>query len=270
MNKEFLLAINSVREAGKITLELLGNKSTSSKKSNGDIISEADISVNKLLKNRLTSAFPNYGWLSEETVDDDERLNKELVWIIDPIDGTREFVDGIPEYVICIALVENGVPIVGVQYNPALDQLFAGIRNGGTFLNGKRVFCSESLDLSKASVAVSRSEYKRGEIDPFRSYIGELTPMGSVAYKLALVASGYYDINFSVQPKNEWDICAGDLLIREAGGCLMDLNGCIRSYNQENTLIEKGLIAGNSHLVNSTLRVLNNKEHSFQNGDPTS
>ena len=89
MNKEFLLAINSVREAGKITLELLGNKSTSSKKSNGDIISEADISVNKLLKNRLTSAFPNYGWLSEETVDDDERLNKELVWIIDPIDVTR-------------------------------------------------------------------------------------------------------------------------------------------------------------------------------------
>ncbi|MEE3234102.1 MAG: 3'(2'),5'-bisphosphate nucleotidase CysQ [Candidatus Latescibacterota bacterium] len=267
MNKELLIAINAVREAGKLTIELLGDKSTSSQKPNGDILSEADISVNKLLKSRLTSGFPNYGWLSEETIDDDERLNKKHVWIIDPIDGTREFVEGIPEYVICIALVENGAPIVGVQYNPALDQLFAAIRNGGSFLNGKRIFCSESRDLSKASVAVSRSEYKRGEIEPFRSYMGELTPIGSVAYKLALVASGHYDINFSVQPKNEWDVCAGDLLIREAGGCMVDLDGRIRSYNQKNTLIAKGLIAGNSQLVNSTLQRVNENEHSFKNGD---
>ena len=267
MKKELSTAIDAVREAGRITLKLLGDKERSSQKTNGDIISQADISVNRLLKTRLKGAFPDYGWLSEETADSNERLSKQRVWIIDPIDGTREFVEGIPEYAICIALVDNGIPVVGVQFNPARDQLFAAIRNGGTFLNGKRVFCTECKYLSNASVAVSRSEYDRREIEPFRSFMGEILPIGSVAYKLALVASGDYDINFSVQPKNEWDVCAGDLLIREAGGCMLNLNGNVRSYNQKNTLIEKGLVAGNSKLVSETLLMLKANNYSLQNGD---
>ena len=269
MKKELSTAIDAIREAGLLTTELLGNRAKSSQKSNGEILSEADILVNTLLKVKLNNAFPDYGWLSEETMDSTERLNKKYVWIIDPIDGTREFVEGIPEYVISIALVENGIPIIGVQYNPTLDQLFAGIQNGGAFLNGKRIFCSDCRDLSKASVAVSRSENQKGKTKIYRPIFGKLTPVGSVAYKLALVASGNYDINFSVQPKNEWDICAGDLLIREAGGCLIDLNGSVRKYNQKNTLIDRGLIAGNQDLVNSTLQIINDNDSDSQHGDIT-
>ena len=161
-----------------------------------------------------------------------------------------------PEYVVCFALVERGVPSVGVIYNPAKDELYATVRGGGTFLNGKRVFCSEQNKLKDASSIVSRSEVKRGEIDPYRPHLGPITPIGSVAYKLALVAAGESDFNFSVQAKNEWDVCAGDLLVREAGGQMLDLEGQVRTYNQRDPLIKNGLVAGNSDLTTQMLHLM--------------
>ena len=250
------LAMQAAREAGIQTLEYFGGQYEIEDKGGGDPLTTADLAANTAISERLRSARPDYGWLSEETVDDKTRLSCQKTWIVDPIDGTREFVKGIPEYVVCVALCDSGVPTVGVIYNPARDALYAAVHQGGAFLNGKRIFCSETSSLTVANSIVSRSEDKRGEINPFRPHLGPVTPVGSVAYKLALVAAGESDMNFSVQPKNEWDVCAGDLLIREAGGHMLDLQGNVRHYNQTDPLIRGGLVAGNTKLTRQFLRLI--------------
>ena len=250
------LAMQAAREAGIQTLEYFGGQYEIEDKGGGDPLTTADLAANAAISERLRSARPDYGWLSEETVDDKTRLSCQKTWIVDPIDGTREFVKGIPEYVVCVALCDSGVPTVGVIYNPARDALYAAVHQGGAFLNGKRIFCSETSSLTVATSIVSRSEDKRGEINSFRPHLGPVTPVGSVAYKLALVAAGGSDMNFSVQPKNEWDVCAGDLLIREAGGHMLDLQGNVRHYNQADPLIRGGLVAGNTELTRQFLRLI--------------
>ncbi|MEC8646723.1 MAG: 3'(2'),5'-bisphosphate nucleotidase CysQ [Candidatus Latescibacterota bacterium] len=250
------LAMQAAREAGIQTLEYFNGQYEIEDKGKGDPLTTADLAANAVLSERLRSARSAYGWLSEETVDDKTRLSCQKTWIVDPIDGTREFIEGLPEYVVCVALCDNSVPTIGVIYNPARDALYAAVHQGGAFLNGKRIFCSETSSLTVATSIVSRSEDKRGEINPFRPHIGPVTPVGSVAYKLALVAAGESDINFSVQPKNEWDVCAGDLLIREAGGHMLDLQGNVRHYNQADPLIRGGLVAGNTELTRQFLRLI--------------
>ena len=130
------------------------------------------------------------------------------------------------------------------------------VESGGTFLNGRRVFCTDVGELAACALIVSRSEEARGEIDPLRPRLREIRPVGSVAYKLAAVAAGLADMNVSVQPKNEWDVCAGDLLVREAGGRMVDLNGQVRLYNQSNPLIGGGLVAGNPTLTGQMLTAI--------------
>jgi len=234
MRDELKLAIEAARQAGAITLQFYGGKYQIDYKERRDPVTSADLAADACLKEQLLGAYPEYGWLSEETADSPQRLQQERLWIVDPIDGTREFIAGIPEYVVSIALVEAGEPIVGVLYNPAADQLFAAVRGGGTFLNGRRVFCSETTRLDQAVLIASRSETKRGEIEPFRPHLREVRPVGSVAYKLAVVAAALHgDFNLSVQPKSEWDVCAGDLLVREAGGQMLDLDGRVRRWTMK-------------------------------------
>ena len=221
-----------------------------------DPVTSADRAADDSLRHDLRQAFPEYGWLSEETVDDAVRLQQETVWIVDPIDGTKEFLTGIPEFVVSIALVTDGVPVLGVIYNPSRDELYGAVRGGGTFLNGKRVFCTGTACLAEATLVVSRSEDARGEIDPLREHLKEVRPVGSVAYKLAVVAAGAADLNVSVQPKNEWDVCAGDLLVREAGGHMVDLEGEVRRYNQADPMIRGGLAAGNQPLADASVDLI--------------
>lgn len=256
MRDEVQLASEAARQAGQITLKYYGGKYDVRDKDQDNPVTTADLEADAYLRQILLDAHPDYGWLSEETADSPERLTREALWIVDPIDGTKEFLDEIPEYVVSIALVEGGEPTVGIIYNPPRDELFVAARGGGTHLNGQRVFCSECTELDQATLIVSRSEVKRGEIDPFLPHLDKVEPVGSVAYKLALVAAGAADFNLSVQPKNEWDVCAGDLLVREAGGCMLDLEGQVRRYNQKDPLIAGGLVAGNESLANRALQLI--------------
>jgi myo-inositol-1(or 4)-monophosphatase len=256
MRDELKLAIEAARTAGSITLKYYGGHYDVRDKGHDNPVTTADLEADKYLKEMLLGAYPDYGWLSEETADNPARLEQDTVWIVDPIDGTKEFLEGVPEFVVSIALVECGEPTVAAMYNPSADDLFIASRGGGSFLNGKRIFCTELSRLDQASLIVSRSETKRGEIDPFLPHLREVRPVGSVAYKLALVAAGQADLNISVQPKSEWDVCAGDLLVREAGGRMLDLEGQIRLYNQENTRIQGGLAAGNIQLIEEMLKLV--------------
>lgn len=220
----------------------------SEKKAGGDPVTQADLALDKILKESLLQ--PEEGWLSEETVDHPDRLSKRRVWIVDPIDGTREFIEGIPEWCISVALAVDGVPVAGGICNPAADQLFLGAIGHGVALNGNPVSLSASHTLAGARVLASRSEIRKGLWQRFETAPFTTLPSGSIAYKLACVAGGLAEATMTLVPKNEWDIAAGVCLIHAAGGLTIDLSGAPRRFNQPDPLLN-GLLAGPSVLVHA-------------------
>ena len=218
-----------------------------------DPVTEADRAVDDVLRKMLLR--PGEGWLSEETVDDFTRLDKTRVWVVDPLDGTREFVQGIPEFCVSIAMVENHVPVAGGICNPATNELILGSRDTGVTYNGKPAQPSQRKDLHGALVLASRSEVKRGEWKQFQSAEFNIRPMGSVAYKLGLVSAGLADLTFTLVPKNEWDVAAGAALVESAGGWTLKLDHSALRCNQKNPLIS-GLLAGGPFLRDPLLLLL--------------
>ena len=248
-NEELIAAKVAARNAGKILMKYYKSEDNEVKmKGIDNPVTIADKEADKYLSDFLIGEFPNYGWLSEETVDTEERLINNRVWIVDPLDGTKEFIKGIPHFSVSIAMVYNGRPVVGVIYNPATDEMFSCQKSKGVYLNGQKVSTSQKTNLFDASIAVSRSELKRNEWEPYKNDFKSINPIGSVAYKLALVSSGNYDIFTTIAPKNEWDICAGDCLVSEAGGVLKTINDKKIIYNQKKTLVTDTIIATNSVL----------------------
>jgi myo-inositol-1(or 4)-monophosphatase len=231
-------------------------------KAGHDPVTEADRAVDAVLRKTLLRE--GEGWLSEETIDDFTRLDKERVWVVDPLDGTREFVQGIPEFCVSIAMVENGIPVAGGICNPATDELILGSRDTGVTYNGQATKPSQRTDLHGALVLASRSEVKRGEWKQFESAEFNIRPMGSVAYKLGLVAAGRADLTFTLVPKNEWDVAAGAALVESAGGWTLKLDNSPLRCNQKDPLIS-GLLAGGPFLRDPLLLLLD--RHSQTIGD---
>src|ERR1700690_1326089 len=156
-------------------------------KAGHDPVTEADTAVDAALRKELLR--PGEGWLSEESVDDLTRLDKSRVWVVDPLDGTREFVAGIPEFCVSVAMVENGRPVAGGICNPATNEVFLGSLDAGLTYNGQPARASGKRSLNAAVVLASRSEAKRGEWKQFENGPFQVRPMGSVAYKLGLVSA---------------------------------------------------------------------------------
>ncbi len=240
MRDEVPILLQTLREAGAAILSLQKDEKKVFIKSNHDVVTQADLTVNTILKSRLIGRFPNDGWLSEETADDFKRLQHARVWIVDPIDGTREFIKDIPEYAISVALVEQGVPVVAGVFNPATNELFYAIKNQGSWQGEKKLHCLSSSSNETLVLLASRSEFDRGEWDRFQSQ--QVRPMGSIAYKLALVAAGRAHATFSLGPKNEWDVAAGVLLVMEAGGIVSDQCRKQMIFNQKKTKVN-GIVA---------------------------
>ncbi|HVO79165.1 MAG TPA: 3'(2'),5'-bisphosphate nucleotidase CysQ [Terriglobales bacterium] len=204
-------------------------------KAGHDPVTEADKAVDAVLRKELLR--DGEGWLSEETLDDLARLEKSRVWVVDPLDGTREFVAGIPEFCVSVAMVENGRAVAGGICNPATDELFLGSLQSGVTYNGKPVRSSQRTTLDGALVLASRSEVKRGEWRQFESANFRIRPMGSVAYKLALVSAGLADITFTLVPKHEWDVAAGAALVESAGGFVRTLDNRPLCCNNRSPLL---------------------------------
>ncbi|MFQ6615495.1 MAG: 3'(2'),5'-bisphosphate nucleotidase CysQ [Fidelibacterota bacterium] len=219
-------------------------------------VTTADHASNDRLKEILLSEFPDYGWLSEETVDSRERLTKERVWVVDPLDGTKEFIEGVPNFVVSVALVENHHPIVGVLFNPVTGELFASAQGQGATLNGDPIRCSSQSDPGGMEILMSRTESRNGLWRKFENRFRKLKSVGSVSYKLGLTAAGRGDVFASLRPKNEWDVCGGHCLVAEAGGIMVSLRGEPVTYNNPKTRIPFGLVAGNPEAVNATLNIL--------------
>ena len=205
-----------------------------------DPVTEADRAIDVILRQNLLR--DGEGWLSEESADDMSRLSKSRVWVVDPLDGTREFVQGIPEFCASIGFLEDGRPVAGGICNPATSETIIGAIDCGVLYNGKPARPSQRTTLKGSLILASRSEVKRGEWQQFQSSEYQIQPMGSVAYKLALVAAGLADITFTLTPKHEWDVAAGAALVLSSGGMLRTSENRVLLCNQENPLLP-GLIA---------------------------
>jgi myo-inositol-1(or 4)-monophosphatase len=220
-------------------LAKLGSDVWVGRKAGGDQVTAADHAIDETLRRVLPNA--DEGWLSEETADDPIRLERRRVWVVDPLDGTQEFVAGIPEWCVSIGLVEDGVPVAGGVCNPATNELILGSVGAGVTLNGRPVAARECRELRGAEVLASRSEVRRGEWEdagaPFR-----VTPMGSVAYKLARVAAGLTDATWTLSPKHEWDVAGGAALVLAAGGVIRTLEWEPPVFNRRKPWLS-GLVA---------------------------
>jgi myo-inositol-1(or 4)-monophosphatase len=218
--------------AGALALGHFGSGGKSWFKGPGQVVTAADLAVDDLLHDRLRSACPDYGWLSEERPDDGSRRRCPRVWVVDPIDGTRAFADGVPQFAVSVALIEQGKPLLGVVLNPATDERFEARQGGGAWLNGQQVAVSACADLDDAELLASRTEMKRRHW-PSMVPEAEFTTIGSLAYKLALIAGGRYDGLLSLRSSHDWDIAAAQLLVAEAGGRMTDASGRPILLNQD-------------------------------------
>jgi len=223
-------------------------------KTGDDPLTAADLAVDRAL--RETLPLPGEGWLSEETVDSADRLACGRTWIVDPIDGTREFVMGIPEWCVSVALVVDGVAVAGGVLNPGAGHRIVGSIDDGVTLNGEPVTTTARSSIAGALVLASRSETKRCEWDPFFSTPIAVRTMGSVAYKIACVAAGLADATWTLVPKNEWDVAGGAALVRAAGGSISGPLFEPVSFNNPNPLMP-GFIATNGPLQAAVETLIN-------------
>lgn len=229
------LLADALRRAGEIARHYYGGKYRSWNKSQGNPVTEADIEIDRFLKQTLLSARPEYGWLSEETEDDTARLQRELVFIADPIDGTHGFLKQRPHFTIVAAVVNDGHPVSGAIFNPITDEMFEATRGAGAKKNASPISVSDRSRFDGARILAERKL-----MDPARwtsPWPATLTSetRASAAYRMALVAAGDFDATLSLTHKSDWDLAAGDLIVHEAGGTVTDREGNPLIYNRRTT-----------------------------------
>lgn len=195
-------------------------------------VTVADLTADRILRDQLLAARPEYGWLSEESAASPDRVGRARCWVVDPIDGTNSFVDGIPEFVVSVGLVEQDRPVLGLLLNPVTGELYHALRGAGAFRNGQRIAVAGELAPGERPIlAASRWEMGRGEFDSLEEeWI--VQGLGSTAYRMARVADGTVHGFFSRSQKSEWDVCAAALLVEEAGGTVMQTDGSPLRFNQ--------------------------------------
>jgi myo-inositol-1(or 4)-monophosphatase len=257
MMADHALLARAVRDAGILAKRYFENGFKSWDKKPNDPVTEADIAVNELLKEQLTSQRSGYGWLSEETADTPERLGCDRVWIVDPIDGTRAFVAGKPEFTVSVALVEAGKPVLAAIYNPMTEEFFEAAEGAGARLNGAIISCEPTKQLAGATLLASRRTFEHR--DWLKSAEGaSFHHINSIAYRMALVAAGRYSATITLSQKSDWDIAAADLILREAGGIATTSGGASFTYNREHTR-HKDVIAAGAVLHEKILELVRRK-----------
>ena len=230
LTRDAALLADTVREAGALALSLFRTDLKNWTKGASSPVSEADIAVNDLLENRLRSATPDYGWLSEESADDEQRLGKHLVWIVDPIDGTRGYLAGREDWCVSVALVEDATPVLAAVFVPASDEFFFAMRGQGAALNDVPVCAAAGTELDFSRVAGPKPLVER------LSRSGDdivLHPrIGSLALRLCRVAQGSLDAAFAGGQSRDWDLAAANLIVQEANGRITALSGDTILYNR--------------------------------------
>jgi myo-inositol-1(or 4)-monophosphatase len=236
---DLALIETSAREAGKIARSFYGGDYKKWDKGKGDPVTEADLAIDKFLREAFAAARPAYGWLSEESEDDRKRLTTEFTFVVDPIDGTVAFLKNRPHFTISVALVRDGLPVVGVVFNPISEECFTAVAGEGAHLNGVRIRASGAHEVDHCRMLGDRAMFahpawNNPPMIPWPPM--EIETRGSIAYRLALVADGRFDAALALTSKRDWDLAAGDLIVREAGGLVTTHKGERMRYNGSETL----------------------------------
>jgi myo-inositol-1(or 4)-monophosphatase len=249
---QYARELEVARRAADHASQLIAEHSTRAReswdKAEDHPVTKTDLEANERILQAIRTAFPNDAIRSEESGATAAQPG-ERVWLIDPLDGTKEFIAGIPEFAVSVALTVAGEPVVGVVQQPLTGECFWGALGSGAWLGEERICVTTRATLAQSSVLTSRTETSRGQLDPYKNDFAALRPLGSAALKLAWVAAGRADLWLSLAPKNEWDVCAGDLLVREAGGIFVRLETGPRRYNLADSLMTPPLAAGSADLV---------------------
>ncbi|MBI4723594.1 MAG: 3'(2'),5'-bisphosphate nucleotidase CysQ [Rhodomicrobium sp.] len=239
--QDFDLLREAAREAAGLALGFHGRSIIVERKPDGSAVTEADKAVDALLAARLKEARPDYGWLSEESADHVQRVATRRVWIVDPIDGTRAFVQGGSDWTIALCLAEEGIPVLSVVINPVRGEVYEAQAGMGATLNGRPICASGQNTLSGARVAVAATSSKKGWHAPWPG--ASPVAVNSTIYRMALIASAHADASFALKPKWEWDIAAGALLVTEAGGKITSLSGAPLKFNSPEAKVQGFLAA---------------------------
>ena len=229
-----------VREAGNIAkAAFIANDSKAWNKSDSSPVTEADIAVNDFLEAKLMAARPDYGWLSEETRDDHSRHACPRSFVVDPIDGTRAFIDRTPHFVVSVAIIEKGRSIAGVIYNPMLDETYSAYIGGGAYLNDAPIHVSSAGKIKDIHMVGYPRKFRRLNFPNM-----DVSVVNSMAYRMCMVASGIADATVTFTPKSDWDVAAATLIITEAGGVVTDLYGKDPHFDSETTSGKGVICAG--------------------------
>jgi myo-inositol-1(or 4)-monophosphatase len=233
------------REAGAAVMALFKGKFDVHEKSRNNPVTTADLEANRIIREKISRLFPGDGWLSEEDQDNSMRLACSRVWVVDPIDGTREFIEGVPQFAVSIGFVVDGIPKVSIVFNPAENRFYKAAAGRGAFLNEKKIRVTPRNEIDGALLLVSRSEPQK-KFQPFVERC-DIKPVGSIAYRLAKVAGGDGDATITFRTIHEWDICGGVLMVLEAGGRVVDGAGAAMRFNRQLPK-HRGVIAANDNL----------------------
>jgi myo-inositol-1(or 4)-monophosphatase len=251
---ELDVAQRLARHAGDAVRRCRARGFTRDRKGTGELVTAADLEADAIICEGLRRAFPDDAVLSEEAPDSGRRLSRRRVWIVDPLDGTRDFARGGDEHAVSIGLAIDGQAVVGAVYNPARDEMFASIVGVGLLLDGARAHVSGAAGLDGARVTISRDE----ACAPLERTAPSLRlrPVSSVAYKLARVSAGLDDGTFSLRSRREWDVCAGVALVVAGGGRVTALDGGPLRFNRREVRLGQALVAAGPALHAALSRAL--------------
>lgn len=233
---DLALLEEAARAAGRLMLERRAGVRVQ-RKADGSPVTDADLAVDALLRERLCGARPDYGWLSEESVDHPDRLGRARVFVVDPIDGTTAYIRGKPWFAVSLAVVEHGRPVAGVVFAPELDELYAAAQGEGATLDGVRVRAGGACDLKGCTMVGDPAHFPSPAWPAM-----EVARRNALAYRLCLVAAGRFDAAVSASPKREWDLAAGALIATEGGAAVTDARGRPLVFNTPDALCP-GLVA---------------------------
>lgn len=250
---DLTLLTGAAREAGAIAKHYFEHAPEIWEKPDGQgPVTEADIAVDRMLRRDLRAARPGYGWLSEETEDDLDRLKADQVFIVDPIDGTRAFIEGSPTWALSLAVATKGEITAAAVYLPMSDKMYAAHLGGGATLNGDTIVASPRTDLIDATVLAAKPTFepwfwKDAQVPQVKRNF-----RSSLAYRMALIGQGRFDAMLTLRATWEWDIAAGTLIVEEAGGAASDKTGAPLRFNNEHPQLP-GVVAGGQHIHNALI-----------------
>jgi myo-inositol-1(or 4)-monophosphatase len=260
--QDLALIEEATRRAGEIARRYYGQEYRRWSKSRGEPVTEADLAIDRFLRERLEAARPDYGWLSEETGRAPERVGAERQFIVDPIDGTTAFLKERPHFSISVAIADSGRAVAGVVYNPITEELFSAVEGGGSRLNGGPIRVSTCAELQGCRVLGPKDMSAHPAWLPLPHDFWctiHIETRSSIAYRMALVAAGRFDAAIVLSPKHDWDMAAGDVIVREAGGVVTARDGCPLWFGGSSAM-QRSMICAGPPLHTLFLKCLFNSE----------